>query len=135
MAAVLLQDSIWEMLNSFSLHFLFSHQQGKILEKLGICSMPGFVRFVHDLLPLKEDPHVVVTDLLFGTIPVKLYQPKASSCTLRPGVVLYHGGGAIIGSLSKSSSPWTWPHCNPSEQGGWAPSFQQEQPSCRLPGV
>lgn len=100
-AAVLLQDSVWDTLKSFSLHFLFSHQQGKIFEKLGICSMPGFVRFMHDLMPLKEDPDVVVTDLRFGTIPVKLYQPKASSCSLRPGVVLYHGGGGIIGSMSK----------------------------------
>ncbi|XP_032971645.1 arylacetamide deacetylase-like 3 [Rhinolophus ferrumequinum] len=79
--------------------FLLLVAWGKIFEKLRICSMPGFVRFMHDLLPLKEDPDVMVTDLLFGTIPVKLYQPKASSCTLRPGVVLYHGGGGIIGSL------------------------------------
>lgn len=129
---VLLQDSSWDTLKSFSLHFLFSHQQGKIFEKLGICSMPGFVRFMHDLMPLKEDPDVEVTDLRFGTIPVKLYRPKASSGTLRPGVVLYHGGGCIIGSLSKTSSP------RPAalqrlRAGTWAPSFQQEAASFRLP--
>uniref|UniRef100_A0A8C0QHV6 Alpha/beta hydrolase fold-3 domain-containing protein n=1 Tax=Canis lupus familiaris TaxID=9615 RepID=A0A8C0QHV6_CANLF len=72
---------------------------GMILEKLRICSMPQFVRFVHDLVPLKEDPDVVVTDLLFGTVPVKLYQPKGLSCTPRPGIVFYHGGGAVMGSL------------------------------------
>ncbi|XP_019495244.1 PREDICTED: arylacetamide deacetylase-like 3 [Hipposideros armiger] len=72
---------------------------GMIFEKLRICSMPTFIRFLHDLMPLKEDPDVMVTDLRFGTIPVKLYQPKASSCTLRPGIVFYHGGGGIIGSL------------------------------------
>lgn len=133
MAAVLLQDSSWDTLKSFSLHFLFSHQQGKIFEKLGICSMPSAVRFMHDLMPLKEDPDVMVTDLRFGTIPVKLYQPKASSCTLRPGVVLYHGGGAIIGSLSKSSSPRP-AALQPLRAGTWAPSFQQEAASCRLSG-
>ncbi|XP_006866484.1 PREDICTED: arylacetamide deacetylase-like 3 [Chrysochloris asiatica] len=73
--------------------------QGKIFETLRICSMPEFVRFMHDLPPLKKDPAVVVTDLRFGTIPVKLYQPKASSLTPRPGIVFYHGGGAIVGSL------------------------------------
>ncbi|XP_032719943.1 arylacetamide deacetylase-like 3 [Lontra canadensis] len=72
---------------------------GMIFERLRICSMPQFVRFVHDLVPLKEDPDVMVTDLYYGTIPVKLYQPKVSSCTLRPGIVFYHGGGIVMGSL------------------------------------
>ncbi|XP_019661879.1 arylacetamide deacetylase-like 3 isoform X2 [Ailuropoda melanoleuca] len=72
---------------------------GMIFEKLGICSMPRFVRFMHDLVPLKEDPDVVVTDLCYGTIPVKLYQPKVFSCTPRLGIVFYHGGGMLIGSL------------------------------------
>ncbi|XP_007538624.2 arylacetamide deacetylase-like 3 [Erinaceus europaeus] len=71
---------------------------GTILEKLRICSMPQFIRFVHDLIPLKTDPAVVVTDLCFGTIPVKLYQPKASSSTLKTGIVYYHGGGGVLGS-------------------------------------
>ncbi|GAB5574570.1 arylacetamide deacetylase-like 3 isoform X2 [Prionailurus iriomotensis] len=72
---------------------------GMIFEKLRICSMPQFVRFMHDLRPLKEDPDVVVTDLRYGTIPVKLYQPKVFSCIPRPGIVFYHGGGGVLGSL------------------------------------
>ncbi|XP_004695870.1 PREDICTED: arylacetamide deacetylase-like 3, partial [Condylura cristata] len=72
---------------------------GSIFEKLKICSMPRFVQFTHDLLPIKNDPDVVVTDLRFGTIPVWLYQPKAASCSSRPGIVFYHGGGGIMGSL------------------------------------
>ncbi|KAF4018581.1 hypothetical protein G4228_010115 [Cervus hanglu yarkandensis] len=72
---------------------------GMIFEKLRICSMPQFVRFIHDLLPLRKHPDVVVKDLRFGTIPVKLYQPKASTSGLRPGIVFYHGGGGILGSL------------------------------------
>ncbi|KAG8505603.1 Arylacetamide deacetylase-like 3, partial [Galemys pyrenaicus] len=72
---------------------------GNVLEKLRICSMPWFLRFTQDLLPLRNDPDVVVTDLCFGTIPVRLYQPKAASCSPRPGIVFYHGGGGIMGSL------------------------------------
>ncbi|XP_002721557.1 arylacetamide deacetylase-like 3 [Oryctolagus cuniculus] len=72
---------------------------GLVFEKLGICSMPQFVRFIHDLRVPKKDPDVLVTDLRFGTIRAKLYQPKASSSTPRPGVVFYHGGGTIMGSL------------------------------------
>lgn len=72
-----------------------------IFEKLGLCYAPQFASFVHDLKPLKRDPDVVVTDLHFGTIPVKLYQPKENSSTLRPGIIFFHGGGTILGSLSK----------------------------------
>ncbi|XP_049631403.1 arylacetamide deacetylase-like 3 [Suncus etruscus] len=74
-------------------------QQGIILEKMMICSMAKFVRFVHDLFPLRKDPDVVVTDLCFRTVPVKLYQPRSSCSTLRPGILFYHGGGALLGSL------------------------------------
>ncbi|XP_045331645.1 arylacetamide deacetylase-like 3 isoform X2 [Leopardus geoffroyi] len=79
--------------------FLLLLRWGMIFEKLRICSMPRFVRFMHDLRPLKEDPDVVVTDLRYGTIPVKLYQPKVFSCIPRPGIVFYHGGGGVLGSL------------------------------------
>ncbi|KAM6174138.1 arylacetamide deacetylase-like 4 [Erethizon dorsatum] len=73
---------------------------GDILEKLRICSMPRFVCFVHDRLTIiKKDPNVVVTNMRFGTIPVRLFQPKAASCSLRRGVVFYHGGGGKFGSL------------------------------------
>lgn len=90
------------MKKPISTDFFFSLQQGMIFEKLRICSMPQFIRFVHDLPPLKYDPDVVVTDFRFGTIPVKLYQPKASTCALKPGIVYYHGGGGALGSLSKN---------------------------------
>ncbi|XP_077631993.1 arylacetamide deacetylase-like 3 [Crocuta crocuta] len=79
--------------------FLLLVTWGMIFEKMRICSMPQFVRFMHDLWPLKEDPDVVVTDLYYGTIPVKLYQPNVPSCVPRPGIVFYHGGGGVIGTL------------------------------------
>lgn len=116
---------VWHTLKTFPPHFLFSHQQGMIFEKLGICSMPRFVRFMHDLVPLKEDPDVVVTDLCYGTIPVKLYQPKVFSCTPRLGIVFYHGGGMLIGSLSKSPSLRPPPVVGQRlSRAGWAPAFQ-----------
>ncbi|XP_004482557.2 arylacetamide deacetylase-like 3 [Dasypus novemcinctus] len=72
---------------------------GTILEKLGICSMPRFVQFIHDLPPVREDPDLVVTDLHFGTVLVRLYRPRAASSTRRPGILFFHGGGNIMGSL------------------------------------
>lgn len=98
-----------DTLKPCSPHLLFSGPQGTIFEKLRICSMPKFVRFLHDLQPVRKDPDVVVKDLHFGTVPVKLYQPRASSCSLRPGILFIHGGGTILGSLSKSPSLAPWP--------------------------
>ncbi|KAK2503026.1 hypothetical protein MC885_015203 [Smutsia gigantea] len=63
-------------------------QQGMIFEQLRICSMPPFVHCIHDLMLLKEELDVMVTDLGFGTTLVKLYQPRAASSTLRLGVIV-----------------------------------------------
>ncbi|KAL1776110.1 arylacetamide deacetylase-like 3 [Sigmodon hispidus] len=73
--------------------------KGMLFEKLGLCYAPQFASFLHDLKPLKRDPDVIVTDLHFGTVPVKLYQPKKHSSIPRPGIIFFHGGGTILGSL------------------------------------
>ncbi|XP_069893055.1 arylacetamide deacetylase-like 3 [Dipodomys merriami] len=86
-------------LRIFSCVFQLALTWGRILEKLRICSASQFVCFLHDLRPLKKDARVMVTDLHFGTIPVKLYQPRAACDTPRTGIVFYHGGGTILGSL------------------------------------
>ncbi|XP_051027274.1 arylacetamide deacetylase-like 3 [Acomys russatus] len=72
---------------------------GMIFEKLGLCYAAQFASFLHDLKPLKKDPDVVVTDIHFGTVPVKLYKPKEPSSTPRTGIIFFHGGGSILGSL------------------------------------
>ncbi|XP_060234637.1 arylacetamide deacetylase-like 4 [Meriones unguiculatus] len=72
---------------------------GNILQKLRICSMPRFIQFFHDTLVIKKNHNLVVTNLKFGTIPVRLFQPKALSSELRRGIIFFHGGGTICGSL------------------------------------
>ncbi|XP_015356834.1 arylacetamide deacetylase-like 4 [Marmota marmota marmota] len=79
--------------------FLYAMAVGNILEKLRICSMPRFVHFLHDRLSIKNNREVVVTDLRFGTIPVRLFRPKAASSSPRRGILFYHGGASIFGSL------------------------------------
>ncbi|XP_004648008.1 arylacetamide deacetylase-like 4 [Octodon degus] len=80
--------------------FIYVITLGNILEKLRIFSMPKFARFVQDTLFVKRmDPKVVVTDLHYGTIPVRLFQPKEMSCGSRRGIIFYHGGAAVVGSL------------------------------------
>lgn len=82
---------------SFSSIFL----QGNLLEKMKICSMPRFFCFLQDLVVPKNNYGVLVKDLHFGTIPVRLFQPKTASSGLRRGIIFYHGGGCVFGSLGK----------------------------------
>lgn len=82
---------------SFSSVFL----QGNLLEKMKICSMPRFFCFLQDLVVPKNNYGVLVKDLHFGTIPVRLFQPKTASSGLRRGIIFYHGGGCVFGSLGK----------------------------------
>nr|XP_020015655.1 arylacetamide deacetylase-like 4 [Castor canadensis] len=72
---------------------------GNILEKLGICSMPSFFRFLQDIVAIKKNCNMMVTNLRFGTIPVRLFQPKVASPRLHRGIIFFHGGGAMFGSL------------------------------------
>ncbi|XP_075801898.1 arylacetamide deacetylase-like 4 [Microtus pennsylvanicus] len=78
---------------------LFLITMGNILEKLKICSMPRFIQCIHDLAAIKKNHNLMVTNMYFGTIPVRLFQPKAVSSKLRRGIIFYHGGGTICGSL------------------------------------
>lgn len=82
---------------------LLSFPQGNILEKMNICSTPYFFRFVQDSSVSKKNLGVFVKDLRFGTIPVRLFQPKAASSKPRRGIIFLHGGGAFLGSLGEES--------------------------------
>uniref|UniRef100_A0A8C6IAL2 AADACL4 family member 3 n=1 Tax=Mus spicilegus TaxID=10103 RepID=A0A8C6IAL2_MUSSI len=84
------------------LHLIFQYliTLGTILEKLRICSMPAFLQFFQDLIIIKKKvPNVIVTDTRFGTVPVRLFRPKEVSSKPRRGIIFYHGGGAVCGSL------------------------------------
>ncbi|XP_040590794.1 arylacetamide deacetylase-like 4 isoform X2 [Mesocricetus auratus] len=61
---------------------------GNILEKLRICPMLRFVQFISDIGAIKKNPTLVVTNMHFGSIPVRLFQPKAVSSKLRRD--MYH---------------------------------------------
>ncbi|XP_035294768.1 arylacetamide deacetylase-like 4 isoform X2 [Cricetulus griseus] len=66
--------------------------------------MPRFLQFLEGLMPIKKDPNVLVTDMHFGTIPVRLLKPKKASSQPRRGIIFYHGGGALTGSLDHYQS-------------------------------
>ncbi|CAH7443728.1 arylacetamide deacetylase-like 4 [Phodopus roborovskii] len=73
---------------------------GNILEKLRICAMPRFVQFLQGLMAIKKDPNVLVTDMHFGTIPVRLLKPKEVSS--QPRRDCYHSLGSLLASETDS---------------------------------
>ncbi|NXJ83664.1 ADCL4 protein, partial [Trogon melanurus] len=72
---------------------------GKILENIGICSRVSFVRYMQGRKTLGEDPKLFIKDLCFEKVPVRIYQPKVPSAGQRRGVMFFHGGGWVFGSL------------------------------------
>ncbi|XP_026718609.1 arylacetamide deacetylase-like 4 isoform X3 [Athene cunicularia] len=73
--------------------------QGKILENIGICSQVDFVRYIQGRKTPGVDPKLFIKDLWFEKVPVRIYQPKAPSASQRRGVMFFHGGGWVFGSL------------------------------------
>ncbi|KAM5140378.1 uncharacterized protein ACMZJ9_014206 [Mantella aurantiaca] len=74
---------------------------GKTLERLGICREVALFRFVAKLnkQALKNDPELSMKDLQFEGVPVRLYQPKVADSGDRKGVMFFHGGGFVFGSI------------------------------------
>ncbi|NXJ12463.1 ADCL4 protein, partial [Odontophorus gujanensis] len=73
--------------------------QGRILEKTGLCSQITFGRYVRQGRRLRVDPKLFIQDLQFNKVPVRVYQPKATSHGRRRGILFFHGGGWVFGSL------------------------------------
>ncbi|XP_069467006.1 arylacetamide deacetylase-like 4 [Ambystoma mexicanum] len=75
---------------------------GKIMENFGACSQVVFNRYIRDRVLTKkigEDPKLLIKDLHFEEVPVRVYQPKAPSAGGRKGVLFFHGGGWMFGSI------------------------------------
>ncbi|XP_073441667.1 arylacetamide deacetylase-like 4 [Dendrobates tinctorius] len=75
---------------------------GKIAQNMFICSQLDFTRFIRDKLlarRLGEDPKLLIKNLNFEGIPVRVYQPKSPSAGGRKGVLFFHGGGWMFGSI------------------------------------
>lgn len=96
---------LWKIQNLLSeLPILLAFEQGRILENIGICSQVNFVRYMQDRKILQVDPKLLIKDLWFEKVPVRIYQPKAPSASERRGVTFFHGGGWVFGSVGKISN-------------------------------
>lgn len=75
---------------------------GRILHNFSICNPLTFTRFIRDKLlvrKLGDDPKLFIKNLRFDGISVRVYQPRAPSAGGRKGVIFFHGGGWMFGSI------------------------------------
>ncbi|XP_056130359.1 arylacetamide deacetylase-like 4 [Lampris incognitus] len=75
---------------------------GRILERLGICHQIRFTRWFRACFLTHSNPvppGLRVKDLKFSEVPVRVYEPTTPSEGLRRGLVYFHGGGWVMGSI------------------------------------
>lgn len=71
------------------------------MEKTGLSNQITFGRYVRQGRKLGVDPKLFIQDLQFNKVPVRVYQPKATSDGRRRALIFFHGGGWVFGSLGK----------------------------------
>ncbi|XP_032992275.1 arylacetamide deacetylase-like 4 [Lacerta agilis] len=73
-----------------------------ILEKLGICHRYSIVRAILLFIPKTKEPELIIRDLVFDGVPVRVYWPKTSPAGNRKGIIFLHGGVGLFASIRTS---------------------------------
>ncbi|XP_027592108.1 arylacetamide deacetylase-like 4 [Pipra filicauda] len=71
----------------------------KNLNRLGIVEEHTLIRLITDGLPVLGDSQLCIKDLHFDGVPVRIYLPREPAAGKRRGVILFHGGCGIFGSI------------------------------------
>ncbi|KAJ6658803.1 hypothetical protein lerEdw1_019725 [Lerista edwardsae] len=79
--------------------FLCAVALGFILEKLGLHTLAGTVRFLTDGWQPFRDPSLLIQNQHFDGVPVRIYRSKKSVTPKRKAVLFFHGGGGTCGSI------------------------------------
>ncbi|XP_015265226.1 PREDICTED: arylacetamide deacetylase-like 4 [Gekko japonicus] len=67
--------------------------------KMGLCHRFAIVRLAMDGIPPLGDPRVFTKNDFFEGIPVRIYHPKRASTGLQRGILFFHGGSGMMGSI------------------------------------
>lgn len=59
------------------------------------------LRIIMETVPPLKDTRLLIKDLKFERVKVRIYQPKASNKSQRRGMIYFHGGVGRFGSISK----------------------------------
>ncbi|KAF7237596.1 Arylacetamide deacetylase-like 4, partial [Varanus komodoensis] len=72
---------------------------GVFLEMAGICHKYHVLRLALNGVGPKKTSRLIIKDLLFDGVPVRVYWPNATTTGTRRGMVYLHGGVGLIGSI------------------------------------
>ncbi|XP_045885280.1 arylacetamide deacetylase-like 4 [Micropterus dolomieu] len=75
---------------------------GRILHRLSICHQVSFIRWFVACFLTRLNPvpaGLRVKDWKFSEVPVRVYEPTTVCEGLRRGLVYFHGGGWVLGSI------------------------------------
>ncbi|XP_025951283.1 arylacetamide deacetylase-like 4 isoform X2 [Dromaius novaehollandiae] len=78
---------------------MVKNMQAKNLENLGIFEEHTLIRFVSHGLPACKDSKLFIKDLHFDEVPVRIYLPRVPSASKRRGLIFFHGGCGMFGSI------------------------------------
>ncbi|XP_042336087.1 arylacetamide deacetylase-like 3, partial [Sceloporus undulatus] len=70
-----------------------------VIEKLGICHRYKLWRLAMNGIPPMKSSKLIIKDLFFDEIPVRVYWLKTASSGNRRGMVYLHGGAGLFGSI------------------------------------
>ncbi|XP_033012890.1 arylacetamide deacetylase-like 3 [Lacerta agilis] len=76
--------------------------QGLLLDKLGICHLHKTLRIIMDGAPPKKNSMLIIKDLVFDEVPVRVYCLNKSLSENRRGIIYLHGGIGVLGSIQSS---------------------------------
>ncbi|KAM8990197.1 LOW QUALITY PROTEIN: arylacetamide deacetylase-like 4 [Ara ararauna] len=74
-------------------------QQRTYIESLGVFEEHKLIRLPADGLPACRDSKCFIRDLHFYEMPVRTYCPRAPAANKQRGVIIFHGGCGIFGSI------------------------------------
>ncbi|XP_071305180.1 arylacetamide deacetylase-like 4 [Agelaius tricolor] len=85
----------------YVLHYLMNFGLGlaTFLDKVGVISEVHLLRGMMDTIPPLKDSRLLIEDLRFERVKVRIYQLKTSNTNLRRGILYFHGGVGRFGSI------------------------------------
>ncbi|XP_066190305.1 arylacetamide deacetylase-like 4 [Sylvia atricapilla] len=93
--------AISERQKLYALHYLMNFGLGlaTFLDKVGIISEVHLLRVIMETIPPLKDTRLLIKDLRFERVKVRIYQPKTSNNSQRRGILYFHGGVGRLGSI------------------------------------
>ncbi|XP_064586798.1 arylacetamide deacetylase-like 4 [Zonotrichia leucophrys gambelii] len=85
----------------YVLHYLMNFGLGlaTFLDKIGVISEVHLLRVIMETIPPLKDSRLLIKDLRFERVKVRIYQLKTSNKNLRRGILYFHGGVGRFGSI------------------------------------